>query len=86
MPDRVFVGGGGKEVMSRLDELYNILNSGGIMLIASVTLKNLSDAINCLNANKIEHSVVSMSFTEYKGKLDMAEPQREIFWIKIIKE
>ena len=85
VPDRIFVGGGGKEVMSRLDELYSILNRGGIMLIAAVTLKNLSDAISCLNANNIAHSVVSMSFTEYKGKLDMAEPQREIFWIRVTK-
>ena len=85
VPDRIFVGGGGAEVMKRLDELYDRLKDGGIMLIAAVTLKNLSDAISCLNANNIEHSVVSMSFTEYKGRLDMAEPQREIFWIRVEK-
>ena len=85
IPDRIFVGGGGKEVMNRLNQLYERLKENGIMLIAAVTLKNLSEAINCLNRAKIEHSVISMSFTEYKGKLDMSEPQRQIFWIKVIK-
>ena len=84
-PDRIFVGGGGEEVMKRLNELYERLNSNGEMLIVAVTLKNLSDAITTLNRYDIPHSVISLSLTTYKGKLDMAEPQREIFMIKVLK-
>ena len=84
-PDRIFVGGGGEEVMKRLNELYERLNSNGEMLIVAVTLKNLSDAISTLNRYGISHSVISLSLTTYKGKLDMAEPQREIFMIKVLK-
>ncbi len=85
IPDRIFVGGGGEKVIDKLAYLYNILNKNGIMLINAITLKNLSQMITVLNNAKIEHRVISISLTTYKGKLDLIEPERQLFQIKIIK-
>ncbi len=85
IPDRIFVGGGGEKVIDKLAYLYNILNKNGIMLINAITLKNLSQMITVLNNAKIEYRVISISLTTYKGKLDLIEPERQLFQIKIIK-
>ncbi len=85
IPDRIFVGGGGERVIDRLPVLYNRLNKTGIMLINAITLKNLSQMITVLNRSKIEYRVISISLTTYKGKLDLIEPERQLFQIKIIK-
>ncbi len=85
-PDRVFVGGGGEKVISKLPYLYNRLNSGGVMLINAITLKNLTQMLSVLNSAKIEYSVISLSLTTYKGKLDLIEPERQLFQIKVVKE
>ncbi len=85
IPDRIFVGGGGEKVIDKLVYLYNILNKNGIMLINAITLKNLSQMITVLNNAKIEYRVISISLTTYKGKLDLIEPERQLFQIKIIK-
>ncbi len=85
-PDRVFVGGGGEKVISKLPYLYNRLNSDGVMLINAITLKNLTQMLSVLNSAKIEYSVISLSLTTYKGKLDLIEPERQLFQIKVVKE
>jgi len=84
-PQRIFVGGGGTQVIARLPYLYSRLDDGGIMLINAITLKHLSQMINILNSEKIEYSVISLSLTTYKGSLDMVEPERQLFQIKIEK-
>jgi precorrin-6Y C5,15-methyltransferase (decarboxylating) len=85
-PDRVFVGGGGEKVIEKLSYLYERLNSGGIMLINAITLKNLTHMIAVLNASKIVYEVISLSLTTYKGKLDLIEPERQLFQIKVTKK
>jgi len=84
-PDRIFVGGGGTKVIDRLPYLYNKLATDGIMLINAITLKNLTQMIMVLNKSKIEYKVISLSLTTYKGKLDLIEPERQLFQIKVIK-
>jgi precorrin-6Y C5,15-methyltransferase (decarboxylating) len=42
--------------------------------------------ISVLNEAGIEYKVISLSLTTYKGKLDLIEPERQLFQIKIIKE
>ena len=84
-PERIFVGGGGARVLALLPELYDILADSGIMLVAVVTLDSLVAAISSLEESAIEYEAISLSFTKYSGKLMMAEPQREIFWIKVRK-
>lgn len=85
-PQRIFVGGGGEKVIDTLPYLYNRLESNGIMLINAITLKHLSQMINVLNHAKIEFETYSISLTTYKGKLDLVEPERQLFQLKIIKK
>ena len=85
-PQRIFVGGGGEEVIKRLPYLYERLEKGGIMLINAITLKHLSLMNIVLNEANIDYEIHSISLTTYKGKLDLVEPERQLFQIKIIKE
>ncbi len=85
-PSRIFVGGGGEEVIKKLPYLYNRLENNGIMLINAITLKHLSLMNIILNDAKIEYEVHSISLTTYKGKLDLVEPERQLFQIKIFKK
>ena len=84
-PQRIFVGGGGSKVIARLPYLYERLDSSGVMLINAITLKNLTHMITLLNDAKIEYKVISLSLTTYKGKLDLIEPERQLFQIKVTK-
>jgi len=84
-PNRIFVGGGGAKVIARLPYLYTRLSQKGVMLINAITLKNLTQMIMVLNEAKIEYKVISLSLTTYKGKLDLIEPERQLFQIKILK-
>ncbi len=84
-PQRIFVGGGGEKVIAKLPYLYKRLDENGVMLINAITLKHLSLMINTLNENYIEYEVFSLSLTNYKGKLDLVEPERQLFQIKVLK-
>ena len=84
-PDRIFVGGGGVGVIARLPYLYGRLNDGGVMLINAITLKNLTQMIAVLSDAQIAYEVISLSLTTYKGTLDMVEPERQLFQIKVVK-
>ncbi len=84
-PDRIFVGGGGVEVIKKLPYLYSRLKDGGVLLINAITLKHLSKMIEILNSHKIEYDTHSISLTTYKGKLDLVEPERQLFQIKVYK-
>jgi len=85
-PQRIFVGGGGEKIIEKLPYLFERLDENGVMLINAITLKHLSLMINILNKNNIEYEVFSLSLTGYKGKLDLVEPERQLFQIKILKE
>ncbi len=84
-PDKIFVGGGGSEVIKKLPYLHDRLKSTGMMLISAITLKNLSLMIEVLNSANLEYEVSSYSITTYKGKLDLIEPQRMLFNILVLK-
>jgi len=84
-PQRIFVGGGGEKVIDTLPYLYERLDANGVMLINAITLKHLSQMINVLNDAKIEFQTHSISLTTYKGKLDLVEPERQLFQLKVIK-
>jgi len=85
-PQRIFVGGGGEKVIATLPYLYERLDTNGVMLINAITLKHLSQMINVLNDAKIEFQTHSISLTTYKGKLDLVEPERQLFQLKVIKK
>jgi len=84
-PQRIFVGGGGEKVIAKLPDLYKRLDENGVMLINAITLKHLSLMINILNENSIKYEIFSLSLTTYKGKLDLVEPERQLFQIKVKK-
>lgn len=85
-PQRIFVGGGGEKVIAKLPYLYERLDKDGIMLINAITLKHLSQMIEVLNNAKIEYDTHSISLTTYKGKLNLVEPERQLFQLKIYKK
>ena len=85
-PQRIFVGGGGENVIANLPYLYERLDDNGIMLINAITLKNLSQMITVLNEAQIEYHTHSISLTTYKGKLDLVEPERQLFQLKVYKK
>ena len=85
IPQRIFVGGGGEKVIAKLPKLYEKLDENGVMLINAITLKHLSLMINILNDNNIKYEIFSLSLTTYKGKLDLVEPERQLFQIKVQK-
>ncbi len=79
------MGGGGEKVIKKLSYLYERLEVEGIMLINIITLKHLSLTITILNESKIKYEIFSLSLTAYKGNLDLVEPERQLFQIKIRK-
>jgi precorrin-6Y C5,15-methyltransferase (decarboxylating) len=85
-PQRIFVGGGGDELLSELAELYNKLDNNGVMVINIVTLKNLNTAINALTKADIDFDIKTISLTTYKYKLLLPEPQRVMHQIIIRKK
>ncbi len=82
-PDRVFIGGGGSEVIKKIPYLFNRLNRNGVMVISAITLKNLSQMIAVLDSAEIPYEVISLSLTTYKGNLKLVEPERQLFQIKV---
>ena len=85
-PQRIFVGGSGVEVIKQLPKLYKIVDKSGIILINAITLKHLNLMLTTLNEANIEYEIYSISLTTYKGKLDLVEPERQLFQIKIYKK
>ena len=84
-PDRIFVGGGGDEVLSKLEYLFQRLSENGVMVIMAVTLRSLIKSTSTLEQSKIEYEVISLGVTNWVKRLKMAEPQRELFIIKVVK-
>jgi precorrin-6Y C5,15-methyltransferase (decarboxylating) len=84
-PQRIFIGGGGEKVINKLIYLYERLDTNGIMLINAITLQNLSHMITVLDNANINYETHSISLTTYKGKLNLVEPERQLFQIKIYK-
>ena len=85
-PQRIFLGGGGEKVIEKLPYLYEKLDENGIMLINAITLTNLSQMINVLNEANIEFETHSISLTTYKDKLNLVEPERQLFQLKVYKK
>ena len=85
-PSRIFIGGGGKKVINKLSYLYERLEENGIILINAITLQNLSQMITVLDNENISYEIFSISLTTYKGDLNLVEPERQLFQIKIYKD
>ncbi len=85
-PDRIFIGGGGREIAANILSLYDRLKPGGILLAHYVTLNHMLKAIESLQKDNVQVSVRSISLTNYKDQeLLLAEPERLLFQIKARK-
>ncbi|MCP4159066.1 MAG: precorrin-6y C5,15-methyltransferase (decarboxylating) subunit CbiE [Deltaproteobacteria bacterium] len=60
-PDRVFIGGGGKNLEKIVDESIKKLKKDGIIVINTVVLKSLETAVNSLKKHNMEPDVVQLS-------------------------
>ncbi len=85
IPDRIFLGGGGKNIIREIPYLVERLKPNGILLANIITLKHLNLALEILEKNSISYEIFSLSLTTYKGELNLAEPQRQLFQIKVKK-
>lgn len=85
-PDRIFIGGGGKELTDNILYFYERLNPGGIIIINYVALNYLSTAIELLEKNKLNFEVKAISLTNYKTlKVLLPEGERVMYQFKIKK-
>jgi precorrin-6Y C5,15-methyltransferase (decarboxylating) len=85
-PNKVFIGGGGSDVIYKIPYIYGILKEDGVILISVVTLKHLISTLDIIKKSSLEYEVFSISLTTYKGELDLATPQRQMYQIKISKK
>ncbi len=65
-PDRIFIGGGGKNINSITQAAFNRLDSGGIIVINTVLIQSLEAAINALEKNKCSPQVIQMQVSRSK--------------------
>ncbi len=86
LPDRIFIGGGGKEIADNLHLFYEKLKPSGILLINYVTLNYISNTIEYLKENNILHELKAISLTTFKDRGPIfAEPERLMYQFKIWK-
>lgn len=59
-PDRIFLGGGGKDWLFNLKKGYELLKENGIMVISIVSLDHLVKAINFFEESKIDYNLTGL--------------------------
>ena len=89
-PDRIFIGGGGEEVLKKITELYEELNPDGILVANIIGLENLTQAIQTIRTSGIKPVMRTIDITNYKKiseniDLSIPEPERTLFQIILKK-
>jgi precorrin-6Y C5,15-methyltransferase (decarboxylating) len=90
-PDRIFIGGGGEEVLSSIDKFYDLLKVDGLIVINIVGLENLSTLLIKAQANDYHYEVRSIDITNYQkmesaSRLSIGESKRTLYQIIIYKK
>ena len=89
-PDRIFIGGGGETVLSKLKEIYAKLKENGILVANIVGLENLGVAVEILKNMQVNYKVRSINITNYRkisgSSLNIGEPEIPLFQIIVQKE
>lgn len=85
-PDRIFIGGGGEEVLKKLPKLYNELKDDGILVSNIIGLENLAQTVQTLRNSGLNYEVRSIDITNYKKiskeiELTVPEPERTLFQV-----
>jgi precorrin-6Y C5,15-methyltransferase (decarboxylating) len=78
LPDRIFIGGGGKEIESIAASAYSLLRPGGIMVVSAVTLETISAMSNFNGENMTEIVTVSVSRSKKVADLRMMKAENPI--------
>lgn len=89
-PDRIFIGGGGEEVLSSINYFFDLLKPEGLILANIVSLENLSTAITIAKKNNYSYEVRSIIITNYKKMetadiLSIGNSQRTLYQFTIYK-
>lgn len=89
-PDRIFIGGGGEAVLTKLEMLYEKLNDKGILAANIIGLENLSAALQALKNANLNYEIRDIDITYYKNiskniKLKIPEPERGLFQLILRK-
>lgn len=89
-PDRIFIGGGGEEVLKELPYLFDKLKDNGILVANIIGLENLTTAVETLRSKNIGFEIRSIDISNYRkiagaNPLTIPEPERTLFQIKIKK-
>jgi len=85
-PDRIFIGGGGTEVLSGIIEIFSQLNEDGILVANIVVLENLATVVETLKNTDIKYEIKSIDISHYKKisatiNLSISEPERTLFQV-----
>ncbi len=74
-PDRIFIGGGGKNIIKIAELAKNFLNENGIMVISAVTLESFTalhawkkseKKVSCLKLDIAKERVIANEYTSFK--------------------
>lgn len=89
-PDRIFIGGGGKEVLSKIIDFYNELNNTGILVANIICLEHFTMVVEILKNSDLNYKIRTISIDNYNkmtknSKLSISEPERTLFQIIINK-
>lgn len=89
-PDRIFIGGGGEDVLSKLHLFYGELKDNGILVANIIMLENLAEAVQSLKNSGIDFDLRRIDLTYYKKfndgvNLRMPEPERSLYQLILRK-
>ena len=65
-PDRVFIGGGGRHLAAIIEAVLKFLKPGGVLVVNTVLLANLTTAVDCLSASGWSSEVVQVQVNRDK--------------------
>lgn len=89
-PDRIFIGGGGEQVLSSLNIFYDVLKPGGVLVANIIMFENLTQAVQSLKNSDINYDLRRIDLTYYKKfsdtlQLSMPEPERSLYQLILRK-
>ncbi|OGI03278.1 MAG: precorrin-6Y C5,15-methyltransferase (decarboxylating) subunit CbiT [Candidatus Melainabacteria bacterium GWF2_37_15] len=89
-PDRIFIGGGGEAVLSRIKLFYDELKDNGILVANIIGMENLTEALSSLKNSDLTYEIRRIDLTYYKKiseniQLSIPEPERSLYQLILRK-
>lgn len=90
LPDRIFIGGGGSEILSQINKFIDKLNDNGLLVANIVILEHLSLAIETIQRFNYTYTLKTIDLSEYKNissstNMNISSPERTLFQLIIRK-